>query len=121
MGVYSAEEIRTWVKYAAAALVAFLGGAMTYVIPLLMDPTEPAISWRMAAGFGISAVLGAGLGSRLPRPGMAPVSVQVNALKDVGVAPHQMVVVPTKAADISRMDAVDANPKILEAKLPPAA
>lgn len=121
MGVYSADEVRTWIKYAATAMVAFIAGTLVYVVPLLMDPNEPAISWRMALGFGISALTGTGISTRLARPGKESVSRQVNALANIGLHPSEMVVVPTQEATVTRADAVDANPKMLDAKLPPAA
>lgn len=119
-GIVTAAEFRTWVQYAAAALAAFLTGSLTYVVPLLMDPSEPPISWRMVIGFGLSALVSAYLGSRITRPGREPVSVQVSALRKAGIEPSEMVVIPSFDASISHSEAARANPKILEALTPPS-
>jgi hypothetical protein len=113
--------MRTWLKYAATILVAFLAGAMTYVVPLLMDPSEPPISWRVIIGMGLSAVIPGIVGAKLTRPGSEPVAHQVNALSDAGVAKTDMIVVPSVVSDVSIGRAVSANPKIQDAaRLPPA-
>jgi hypothetical protein len=84
------ETVRAWINYAAAALVAFVSGVLPMLI-LQLNGSDP-INWRPIVASGLSALVAAGLGSRLPRPESAQIATQVNALKARGVPRHEMVV-----------------------------
>jgi hypothetical protein len=118
VGVFTAEETKTYAKYVAAAIFSFVIGALTYIVPLLMDPSEPTISWRVALGTGIAAVMAAGISTRITRPGDEPLITQSNALAEAGVSPSHMIVVPSDTADITPSQAITANPRIMSAQLP---
>jgi anti-sigma factor RsiW len=121
MRVFTNAEIRTYLKIAAAMVVAFLSGAMVYVIPLLLDPSEPPISWRVVLGTGLAAVIGGGVTSRFTRPGKESIAAQVNALTRItGLQPKHMIVVPSMDSDTTIEEAAAANPRIEEAApIPP--
>lgn len=74
------------------ALAAFAVGCASALVPQLMDPTMPALNWRIVIGTGITAVLAAGGGSFLPRSGSTGIAAQVNELRGQGVHRDDMVV-----------------------------
>jgi hypothetical protein len=89
----SDQELRNALKYALLALLAFGLGCATALVPQLMDPAMAPINWRIVVGTGITAIVTAYGGSRLPRSGSTAIASQVDALKAQGVPRHEMVVV----------------------------
>jgi len=84
------ETLRAWLNYAAAAIVAFVSGVLPVLI-LQLNGADP-INWRTIIAAGLSAIVAAGIGSRLPRPESAQIASQVNNLRARGVPRREMVV-----------------------------
>ena len=96
---------RNTLNYFVLALGAFVLGCAGALVPQLMDPTMPDLNFRVVIGTGLTAVLTAYGGSRLPRTGSAKLAAEVGALQAEGVSRSDMTVVPTDEVAVLRAEA----------------
>jgi hypothetical protein len=99
-------EQRNLLMYLFLALAAFAVGCATALVPQLMDPTMPPMNWRIVIGTGITALITAYGGSRLPRTGSTTIAAQVDNLKSVGVPRRDMIVVTRDDAAATAAEAL---------------
>jgi hypothetical protein len=91
----TADQMNT-LNYFILALGAFVLGCAAALVPQLMDPSMPDLNFRVVIGTGLTAVLTAYGGSRLPRTGSARLAADVKALQQDGVHRSEMSVIRTE-------------------------